>query len=177
MSKQPWQQGLFDGLCGVYSIINAVHLVSRDFTMTDGRRLFVHLTSRAHDRYPNMIFEGVSFAGLYELSGMVPEYLVRRGKTPVSVSAPYLDATFNTLDSFLDDLGERITNKASAAIVGLVNPRAHWTVINEVLKGSIRFSDSCGMKEMTSRNALSLTAGENVNKIDYKQTILISRIE
>ena len=167
-----WQQGRFDGLCGVYSLINAVNYLDGSFGEEDCGKLFEFIIKAGGTAFPSALYQGLGFMQLWGIAGAVRDHLAPQ--LTLQLSRPFYRAQEDTLDSYLDTVAGLITGKDAVAIVGLGKPWDHWTVIAEVDPRSVRFHDSYGIKRM-KRSALSLTVGEDVTKVDYHQTIIVEK--
>lgn len=167
-----WQQGRFDGLCGVYSLINAVDYLDRTFNEDDCGKLFEFLIKSAGTVFPPALYEGLAHEDLWCLGNQIHKHLGAR--MTLNLSRPYYRHAA-TEDAFFESLREHFKSKRMVALVGLGAPWFHWTLIKGVTPKAVAFHDSYGIKTRR-RSALAFAEGADVIKIDYHQTILIERI-
>ena len=144
---RPARQGTFDGLCGVYALINAVDLVEprrrRSAFHTD---LFVQLT------------HGLGAAALLASMdyGVTPTELARAAKfaftwlgsaynVHLDVSEPFVGRRFTRTRSFVRALGEYVDPPHRVAVISLRRPgRSHWTAVRAVEGQTLQLRDSAG---------------------------------
>jgi len=169
--KKPWQQGHFDGLCGIYSIINTIDYLDPHFNEDDCDALFEFLIKTAGDLFPAALYEGINF---YPLCKIINKTVKHLSTINLEISKPFYRKQIETIDEYFDALTPMINNDKACCIIGLGKPWDHWTVIKQVLPRSIVFHDSYGIKKW---NKSHLSFDETATKICYKQTILIQKIE
>lgn len=189
----PWQQGELDGLCGIYSIINAMkHLaLSRGMEFSDpsGAVLFRRMVHYLHRRnkLPHALWDGTSVTHVRDFIGearrfMLREYglditykpLARRGQITRK------DVFWRILDSALRgdglyDVGLNTANP-TVALLGLGAPLPHWTLAYKVTPRAIRLIDS---GSRITLNYAQCTLGSSQSKaweIEPEHTFLISTL-
>jgi hypothetical protein len=170
MRKKPWQQGHFDGLCGVYSLINTINYLYPDFTEDESQKLFEALLRRIGPGF--VAVDGLDFQPLFELAETVPNLL--KGRSRLRLTRPFVRETFEDASEYFDVLRSLLTG-SRIAIVGLGAPWDHWTVITAISPKSVRFYDSYGINRM-DRDTFSTEENEETTKLDTGETILIERI-
>jgi hypothetical protein len=136
---KPYEQGGLDGLCAIYSIVNAARIIS---AIQDAeakalfRRILEHLEqSRDLSR---VLSEGI---GLTTIGGILRDVV---GDLIPHRSMPYknlphtpLDDFWSGMTRFLEAGGER------AILIGLGGPMwDHWSIVHEITARQIRFFDS-----------------------------------
>lgn len=143
----PARQGTFDGLCGVYAIINAVDLLEprtrRSHFHSD---LFVQLTHglRAAALLASMDY-GVTPTELARAAKFALDWLAITYDIHLEVSEPFLRRRFARVRPFVRALGEYVDSPRSVAVISLRLPgRSHWTVVREVDGYTLRLRDSAG---------------------------------
>jgi len=171
MSKA-WQQGRFDGLCSIYSVINSVSYLDRTFSEDECSALFEFMIKAGGDLFPAAIYEGMLHSKLWGIAEQVQTHLAER--VPLEFSRPFLRKQVDSVDEFCDILSKHLKSDA-VALVGLGSPWDHWTVITRVAPRSVMFHDSYGIKRM-NKSSLSLENRPKTTRIDYHQTIIISRL-
>lgn len=168
-----WQQGHFDGLCGVYSTINAVNYLDHTFGEDDCAAFFEFLIKAGGDLFPVALYEGLNFYPLVGIIEKAIKHLAPRMK--IEMKLPFLQHEAATLDAYLGALRPMIDEPHSCCIVGLGEPWGHWTVIKQVLPKSVAFHDSYGIKRWP-RTAMSLETGTEATQVCYHQSILLKRV-
>ncbi|RYD62381.1 MAG: hypothetical protein EOP83_14740 [Verrucomicrobiaceae bacterium] len=169
MKKKPWQQGHFDGFCGVYSLINTVNYLYPDFSEDESQKLFEYLLRKVGPGF--LALDGLDFEPLCDLAHTVPGYLKRTPR--IRLTQPFVHDTFEDASEYFDVLQSLLTS-SRIAIVGLGAPWDHWTVITAISRQSVRFYDSYGITRM-DRDTFSLEENEETTKLDTGETILIER--
>jgi hypothetical protein len=170
MKKKPWQQGHFDGFCGVYSLINAINYLQDDFSEDESQKLFEYLVRTIGPGFSAL--EGLDFDPLCDLAETVPGYL--KGRPRLRLTRPFVGETFVDPDEYFDVL-QSLLMRNRIAIIGLGAPWDHWTVVTAISKKSARFFDSYGIIRM-NRDAFSLEEHDDLTKLDTGETILLERI-
>lgn len=173
MAHKAWQQGHFDGLCGIYSLLNAVDHLHGRFSEDDCSKLFEFLIKAGGDLFPKAVYDGLDFEPLCGIARQLPAYLADHSE--IVLATPYVASEApETAEAFFTDLAGHITGRRAVAVIGLGQPWDHWTVVSEVMPKSIRFVDSYGIKRF-NRSVFSLVEGADVIEVDFRQTIIIER--
>jgi hypothetical protein len=136
---KPYEQGGLDGLCAIYSIVNAARIIS---AIQDAeakalfRRILEHLEqSRDLSR---VLSEGI---GLTTIGGIlrdvVSDLIPHR-------SVPYKNLPHTPLDEFWSEMTRFLeTGRERAILIGLGGPMwDHWSIVHEITARQIRFFDS-----------------------------------
>lgn len=175
MKHKPWQQGHFDGLCGIYSLLNSMmYLHPGHFNEDDCQGLFAHLIQTANKITPNVVCDGLDFEPLCDVAEALPAFLKTHHKSKVTMFRPFVNEEMGSIEEFFDDLAFFTLAPQACVIIGLGQPWDHWTVVTKVTKKSVRFYDSYGIKRF-DRSAFSLEEDPKLIKVDYRETILITR--
>ena len=175
MNHKPWQQGHFDGLCGIYSLMNSmVYLNPGKFNEDDCRALFCFLVGKAQEKTPNVICDGLDFEPLCDLAEHMIPYMRDNHGMKLGLIRPFSEGDAHSSDEFFEMLGFLANNPHNCAIIGLGEPWDHWSVVTKVSKKAVRFYDSYGIKRF-NKSAFSLSTGDSVTKVDYTETILITK--
>jgi hypothetical protein len=141
-----YRQGRLDGLCGVYSLINALRLLCPKLDEDACERVFCALI-RARARQTasplTVISGGVSRRKLLRLIGFWQRYAAREFGITLTVSR--LKASEPTLRGIWRGLS-RVLDGKSVAIIGLDGVERHWTVAYAATPRTLRVADSSGLK-------------------------------
>jgi hypothetical protein len=143
---KPYRQGRLDGLCGVYTLINALRLLCPRLDEVDCERVFCALI-RARARQAasplTVIDGGLSRRELLRLIGFWQRFAARELGVTLSVSR--LKVSEPSLRGIWRGLGRALDDK-SVAIVGLDGVERHWTVAYATTERTLRVTDSSGLR-------------------------------
>ena len=142
---KPYEQGALDGLCAVYSIVNAVRIVS-GIDEEASRELFKEIIlylERTSD-LAKILIEGI---GLKTIGGIFVDVVGDRISNRMMPFKQYpetpLDAFWNEMMGFLNGGGPR------AILIGLGGPLwDHWSIVESITEKQIRFFDSYKLKRL-----------------------------
>jgi hypothetical protein len=142
---KPYEQGALDGLCAVYSIVNAVRIVS-GIGEEDARELFkeIILYLEKTNDLARILTDGI---GLTTIGGIfadvVGEKISNRAMPFKQCPDTPLDEFWATMMSFLNNGGKR------AILIGLGGPMwDHWSIVESITEKQIRFFDSYKLKRL-----------------------------
>ncbi len=167
---RPYRQGDFDGLCGLYSIINATRLIAypsdglgEDFCDS----LFGALLRYANRRIGLM---PLSHHGTPQwLMGVLLKwacaYVAKRTSLKPVVTQPLLIKGQFPFDTIMNATRGLLTYKRCAFLVELGGIHSHWTVIRSVSHAQVHLFDSDGLKVLNLSEM----------RMDYEKTRLRSR--
>jgi hypothetical protein len=153
-ARKPLRQGDLDGLCGVYSIINAVRCVQPKVSKAMAERLFKVLVQvlAADDQAKlgkpgRAVYRGITRATLAKLIGTARRHLTAKHNLTFEVarlpgSHPQRPWNIAELTSRLSDH----MTEGGVAIVALRGRYAHWPVIVAVTPKQFRMRDSDGLR-------------------------------
>ena len=142
---KPYEQGALDGLCAVYSIVNAVRIVS-GIGEEEARELFreiIFYLEKTND-LAKILTEGI---GLKTIGGIfadvVGEQIIDRAMPFKQYPDTPLDEFWAAMTSFLNNGGKR------AILIGLGGPMwDHWSIVESITERQIRFFDSYKLKRL-----------------------------
>ena len=139
---KPYNQGALDGLCGVYSIINAARIVN-DAGEEDCEALFesimVYLNSKKN--LSKTITEGLNINVIGGILRNIKE-LKLNGKMP------FRGRRETGLPEFWASMQEFLEQPHRALILGLDGIHEHWSVVEQISNKRITFFDSDGIKHI-----------------------------
>lgn len=181
--SKPDQQGKFDGLCGVYAILNSIKWLYR-IDEDDLDAMFQSLCESLPGKFPQALWNGLGVPEIRRLLDTSASYLAEQhGYDDFHWHLPFLRRPFSTVDSFWRCVGEQISAHVPAVvIIGLNTPWDHWTVAHKVTSRAVAFSDSYGMRRyhFTSFTLDKAKAGDLPGQkimIDVHQSFRLSRGE
>lgn len=171
----PYEQGNLDGLCGFYSIINAVidglsrtepaerrdPKLRRRLSQKDAEALFVHLVRELWHHKPklNPVIDGVNAADLARLLRTAGAWLEDRFEMQLRFHRPFYHRSRMSSGHLIPHLARHLSQPRNTSIVGTQPPYAHWTVISKVSRAQALLFDSggrCTMPIGGSRKAAPL---------------------
>jgi hypothetical protein len=144
----PYEQGYLDGLCGIYSVINAVRLIKRNMREKEAMQLFERCMRHVEKRRS---LGKVSTGGIdqYDLWSILRKCVI--ADYPINVERPfYNDGKIAVNDYFqqLRDYFEK-DGKRTAIIFFECKDWDHWTAIRSITKKQITLFDSALMKRIS----------------------------
>jgi len=144
---KPDQQGKFDGLCGVYSILNSIKLLYR-LGEDDLAAMFRSLCERLPDEFAQALWNGFGVPEIKRLLNYSVAYVAEQhGYDDLHWRRSFRRREFRSVDSFWRCVGEQISaNVPTVVIIGLSKPLDHWTVAHKVTARAVEFFDSDGMR-------------------------------
>lgn len=166
----PIRQGSIDGLCGVYSVMNATEAVIGKFHYDRklGRRasqrkvLFKNLIGYLAKQ--DMLEEAMiwGFENIDEKGGFidiavksVKKYQKRKLRKQIA-----FDTNDVTLDAYWEKLTEQLNQPESAVIICLSGRIKHWTCVRRITPSALILSDSSGIRQIArDRCAVSTESG------------------
>ncbi len=148
---RPARQGDFDGLCGLYALINALDLVGFKRPRTPlHRSLFVTLAASVPSgTLRKAIDSGLNGRDLIKAADLAfPAFRKPLGGS-VTVSRPFRRAVFETDAAFIEGMVDIMASGRSALILNVSTPTySHWTVASSVTSQTIVLRDSGTMTEL-----------------------------
>jgi hypothetical protein len=148
---RPARQGAFDGLCGVYAIMNALDLVGVDGPKRALHRNLFHQLTRGLG--PAALVRGMKTgltAGeLRRASRPAFRWLAEEHGVHLNLTQPFVSIQFFDLQDFIGSLAMRSRKLEAAAIVQIqTHGSAHWTVAKSIGHATIALRDSTSRKEI-----------------------------
>jgi hypothetical protein len=155
----PLEQGHLDGLCGVYSVVNATrlaaqrgerHLAWLRKAMRSGWEdaLFCHLVRAAArvNRRADFVFCGLQTWELANLVEAASDWLITFFDLQVVTRRPFYRSRSTTVSKRCRTIAEHLDQPATAVIVGTDYPWNHWTVVARVEPNRLVLMDSGGQR-------------------------------
>lgn len=160
--RWPYQQGRLDGLCGVYSLINAYRLVVPSLSHDDAKWLLYECMEKltGMGSLPETITDGMGINALIKLRREVftPCY------PEVSVTRPFARQRAVMLDAYWSTLSQFFGKRNQAVLIGVSSQRRdHWTVIRAMTLKQLHLFDSDGLT-LINKASLS-TEGRSPGKV------------
>jgi hypothetical protein len=147
---RPATQGTFDGLCGVYALLNALDPAGLRLARSKLHRdLFVKLThALSASRLRAAMHGGLTHIDL-QVAGKLAFYWLREvhGVTLV-VDRPFSRCRFANLEAYFACLNETIGNGGGVIIRFRTSSMSHWTVVSAVSPRTLHLRDSLGWRQI-----------------------------
>lgn len=145
-TMRPYIQGTLDGLCAVYSIVNASRIVS-ELGDEESKALFRDILAYLEERdgdIRKILTEGV---GLTTLGGILRN--VAAGRIP-NRAMPFKHHPETSLDEFWDEMTAFLGSGDKRAILIGLGGRLwdHWSIVHAISDKQIYFFDSYRLKAL-----------------------------
>lgn len=142
----PFQQGHLDSLCGVYSILNAVHYLCGPLPQSRYDELFDELLAGLHRPAYGILDRLRHGTSLHEISLSLrsvisPNFPILRKKPFHRSKAVRLNTYWKTLQTFCRE-------KRGVVLIALGGEHTHWTVVSRVTDKTLFLFDSDGIKRL-----------------------------
>jgi hypothetical protein len=173
-------QGDLDGLCGVYSIVNAVQWALHTCTATawafgqapkrliwaEREALFDALVTALGRRRPlaKFVIGGVSSLELTKLLRLSREWVSKHRRAVLVSQRPFYRQRAVAGRRVINLLAEHLAAPGSAAIVAIDAPLAHWTVVTGLSKKRMRLHDS-GYRVFAAVNGIDFCSADQPNGV------------
>lgn len=128
--KKPYKQGLLDGLCGFYSVINAIHYLKDDVNTIKAEKLLKSMILTKPYSFHSLFCDGTYYENVLKLVKHTCNNV--HGYKDLNYATPFEDDVFEDAYEYAACLNEQIDGKKSVAIVSVGYPWYHWTVISKV---------------------------------------------
>jgi hypothetical protein len=142
---KPYLQGALDGLCAIYSIVNAARIIS-DIGEEESRELFLQILVYLEKtkNLSRVLTEGI---GLTTIGGIlrniVRDQINRRSMPFKHHPETSLDEFWSEMMTFLDGGCKR------AILIGLGGPMwDHWSIVHSISERQIYFFDSHKLRRL-----------------------------
>jgi hypothetical protein len=142
---KPYEQGALDGLCAVYSIVNATRIVS-GIGEEEAKELFKEIIRYLETKKDlgKILIEGIDLLTIGGILGEVVGDRIKNRYMPFKLSPETpLDQFWNEMMAFLSG-GDR-----RAILIGVGGPMwDHWSIVESITDKQIRFFDSYRLKRL-----------------------------
>jgi hypothetical protein len=174
----PLEQGHLDGLCGVYSVINAIRFALQTATVRrpnsartrhcltdqDLDLLFMTLIEGVirPNSFARSVVEGLDTRQLWTLLRLAQKWMDAHQARSLAISRPLHRRPRIGPKRLLASIAIYLSAPGTAVIVGTEPPWRHWTVATRVTRSRLHLLDSGGNESVPlrlSRKAKSYHAG------------------
>lgn len=133
-----YKQGEFDGLCGLYSMLNATGLLLPDTSYDLHQLYFSRLISHIErSMSANTIVKGLGPRQMWSLILRLRTLVSSKQATDLMVEWAKAGSVMETWEILRDNV-----SRDSLAIIGLSGSVEHWTVVTDINRRYARFLDS-----------------------------------
>jgi hypothetical protein len=141
----PYEQGGLDGLCAIYSIVNAARIIS-EIQDSEAKSLFKRILKYLEQsrNLSVILSEGI---GLATIGGILRDVV---GNLIPYRSMPYKNLPNTPLDEFWGEMIDFLDEGEQRAIlIGIGGPMwDHWSIVHEITVRQIRFFDSHKLRRL-----------------------------
>ena len=173
----PYQQGQLDGLCGVYSIVNAVRVLCPELSKDNFECLFDHLMQSLPRLGADASTTVAGGIGQRVFTALLKEAIAElAAECDVSMTCRRLPKKFRH-SAKLGGLFRKLENTLSptcVAVLGMDGTHNHWTVAVNATQSRIKLFDSSKMSVLRRSDC---TIGKAVNRtgISMSHVFLVER--
>ena len=146
-----YKQGSLDGLCGVYSIINASKIIN-DFNDEKCIELFQQIVRFLDNEkcLSKLLINGIDINIIGQIMNNVSDLKIKKEQ-------PFRGKYETKLGEFWSDIQNFLEKPYRAILIGLGGIHDHWTVVESISAKQMKLVDSDGLKHL---NRKSCTTGE-----------------
>lgn len=152
---KPYFQGALDGLCAIYSIVNAARIVA-GINEEEARELFSRIIVylEQNSELSAVLTEGI---GLKKIGGILRDVV---GDKIPGRAMPFKHHPETPLDEFWQAMTRFLKEEEKRAIlICLGGPHwDHWTIVRSISSRQIRFFDSYKLRRMDRNRCTTTTA-------------------
>jgi hypothetical protein len=166
--RRPYRQGDLDGLCGVYSIINAARALCTEIDANGATWLFGRLMQSLRKAGPKPSYAVATGIGRGALIALLRDAMAciehEYGVTLTARRLPEAQRQIRRLDDLWQTLADAIS-PTSVAVLGLGGKNSHWTVAVKISAKQIKLFDSsrmgvlrradCSIREIATHTAIA----------------------
>jgi hypothetical protein len=162
VARKPFRQGDLDGLCGLYTLVNAAKLVAGPISQKQGTSLFEQCLLGLNKKMDvaRAVTEGV---GVNRLVWLVRNVL--EPSLPVTCHRPFAKASKVSLDSYWESIQDFLAEPRRTVVVCINGATfGHWTLVRTISPGRMEFFDSSGFRRVIRRHCTTgdLTAEQRL---------------
>lgn len=147
----PLQQGNLDGLCGVYSIINATGKIIGQLDENEQKEMFRKIISYLYKKYSNNLDFLFNDGGITirDIGSVLKDVIEPRHG--IIRKKPHHKSSSLELNNFWDSMTKFLGEPQRAIILGLARKHDHWTVVDSITEKRLTLLDSGGLCHINRR--------------------------
>ncbi|WP_298331567.1 hypothetical protein [Asticcacaulis sp.] len=171
-------QGNLDGLCGVYSVVNAaIHLSPQRISQDNVKELFRALCSELGrlEKLEDALVDGMKVRTLGVLLDCASNHLNDRYGYEIKRKIAF-NSHPQSLQEFWVKIAEHVAiHEKGSVILSLSGKHKHWTVVDAISDTSISLIDSDGLKRIArDRCTVQVEKGKRHHELWGTETYLLS---
>lgn len=150
-------QGAHDGLCGIYSIVNASKLLFK-LSNDDADDLFRKIVEylKEEKAFADIFLKGTSLIRLGSIFKHIED-----DNLQIDRSMPFKKKPDASLDEFWNSMKNFLIESERAIILGLDGVHDHWTVVQGITDKQIQLLDSADLKFINRSNCTTREPKKN----------------
>ena len=175
--RKPYRQGDLDGLCGVYSIVNAVRALCPELDQEAAEWLFAHLLESLNGSGVDLSIAVACGIGRSELGRLIRAalaYIAEELEIKLTVKRLPKPLRLTTNLGTLWNAFETTLSPTCVAIIGIAGIHSHWTIAAQVTTKQVRLYDS-GRIAVLRRGLCTVGKAVNRHGIPPKHVFLLER--
>jgi len=179
MRVAPHRQGDLDGLCGIYSVVNALnHLFAIRPAPGFSQHMFETVARAIPSKfYPDVLWDGMDVDLLTRIAKRAAATLKEEIDFDIKVATPFSRRRFKSRDDYLDAVEHELNKSFSVFIVFVDWPNrqgggSHWTVLKKVCPDYLTLFDSSGQRKLALAR-LGLGDGPGT-RLHPKHTVMLT---
>jgi hypothetical protein len=156
------RQGSFDGLCGVYAVINALDPAGVSLRRSQLHAdLFKELTyGLGAVSLLSAMHDGLGSDELLRTTRAAFRWLALEHGIHLTVDAPYVTRRFKAHGDFIEKLRRHMAADDEAVVTYLITPsRDHWTVPTSIVGRKLLLRDSGGLASLPLPRLMAASSG------------------
>jgi hypothetical protein len=173
--RRPLRQGDLDGLCGIYSVVNALRYLLR-LNKKQSQELFKRLVAALvqHSPHPHrLLVEGILFKRLKQLAAAAQHFRLADRDLSFQVRVLRLRRGEQSLSHLWAALDQEV-GPACVAIIGITGADDHWCVVYRVTPKTLRLLDSAG-RSCIRRSRCTIRTARTRYCLELSEILLIER--
>ena len=174
--REPYRQGDLDGLCGIYSAINAVRALSPEIDVDDACWLFDHLVQHLPKAggTAGAVANGIDCGVEGRLLLKAARYMADEHDIDLTVRRlPTGVRRAGSIDLLWAALAKALA-PTCVAVIGLEGRHSHWTVAAAATPRAIRLYDSGNIAQLRRRDCTVRKTANRV-RLSPAQVFLVRR--
>lgn len=174
--RKPYRQGHLDGLCGLYSVVNAfdlVHPLDGAVAQDMMCRLIEEIDRKG--QLGGVVAGGTDAAMLWRLTKAAADFIWKAEGIRLTICRPFRGRRMRSTEAFLEELAQLLAG-GGAAIISISGGSdfSHFTVALRVTRHTVQLHDSAGIKFLRrSSLRLKTRSPSGATEISTTATVLV----
>ncbi|MBA7570973.1 hypothetical protein ES708_12729 [subsurface metagenome] len=176
MALLPFEQGELDGLCGIYSVVNAVKLIAGRLSEYEATVLFEKILAYIETKHSigAIMTEGI---GTRDMIGIVKHVL--RNDYGIGYRRPFLRSKNRSFENYLEEISIFLHEGSPRAVIVSLDHKEweHWTVIRSISPQLIHLFDSSDMKRLNKeRCTIQAPTSDRPYMLNPSDTFFLTKV-